>query len=241
VAVRGASTASRITAGLVLCLSLALGLASPAAASSQAYVLAPGSLFTPAGGGSEALAGGFDLSLVLGNCQPPPGEQIPCNVSYDFGALAFTSEGLDLELAPAQPIPGLLELSFADLRLSAPDPPELAGLVVERSTLPPQAQHEQRFRDLVLRTSSAGAPDNQLVIDPLGSLPLPSQISFDLELVEIQRLVLFDGIGGSSLRTLSTSVLGTLSLDATPVPEPTSAALLGAGLALLAAALRRAR
>jgi hypothetical protein len=223
---------------LGLALALSLPGATPSGAVSQSYLLGPGATFTPAGAAAESLAGDFELTLVLAIC--PQGMPLEdCRFDYDVSQLAFTSPGLDLDAAPPQAIPGLLEFSFSDLGVDPPDPPEMGGFVVERSTLPPQAQHEQRFRDLVLRTSAAGVPDNQLVFDPAGPLEFPVVISFDLELVEVLRLVIFDS-SGDHVSTLSTTTLGTLAFAATPVPEPGAGALLGGGLALLAASSRRA-
>ena len=106
--------------------------------------------------------------------------------------------------------------------------------MLERTTLPRQLAGVFRFRDLVLRTSESGAASNQLVFDPAESVMFPSQISLDLELVEIVRNSFFNGTSDSS-SVQSRTTLGTLSLTATPVPEPRSAVLLGGGLALLAA------
>jgi hypothetical protein len=225
--------------GALLALGLTFGLAPPAGATIQAYTLGPASWFTPAGGEAQALSGELELSLVSRFCHPGfPGGSRSCSLYYEFNALSFSSDGLELEMAPIQPIPGRFEFSFNDLSVLTPHPPEIDGFIVERSTLPPQFQHEQRFRDLVLRTSAADAPSNEFVFDVFGSFEFPDRISLDLELVEILRLVIFDSNGGQ-FSSSSTTTLGSLTLTAVPVPEPGTVLLLGGGLALLAAASRR--
>jgi hypothetical protein len=219
-----------------LALGLALWLAPPTGAVSQVYGVGPASQFTPAGGEVEALSGGFEIEFA-GLCFGDPPDT--CLHRYRFSGLELTSDGLDLTLTPHVPIPGLTELSLPELEVDLPDPPELDDLVVERTTLPPQVQGEQRFRDLVLRTSALGIPSNQFVFDPAGSVMFPSGIAFDLELLEIVRVSFFNGVEDRA-NLVSNTTLGTLSLSATPVPEPHSAVLLGGGLAVLAAtSLRR--
>jgi hypothetical protein len=225
--------------GALLALGLALSLAPPAGALSQAYTIGPGSQFTPSGRQAEALSGEFEVSLVSRLCFPGlPGGFKSCNLLYEFGALSLSSDGLELEMEPIQPIPGRFEFSFTDLSVLTPNPPEIEGFIVERSTLPPQFQHEQRFRDLVLRTSDSGVPSNQLLFDVFGSFEFPDEISLDLELVEIVRLVIFDSNGGQ-VSSSSSTTLGSLALSAVPVPEPGTALLVGGGLVLIGAASRR--
>lgn len=211
--------------GVFLTVGLALCLAPPAGAISQAYSVDPGSQFTPAGGQAEAISGGFAI------------EPAACCLFFRFPSLNLAGPTLDLTLTPRVPIPGLLE-PLADLNYIYPDRLDMR-LVVERTTLPPQFQGEQRFRDLVLRASSAGPPANQFVVDMNYSLQFPKAIALDLELIQIDRLLIFDPVV-DHLSTLSTTTLGTISLTATPVPEPGTALLLAVGLALLVAFHRAA-
>jgi len=220
---------------ILLGLGLALWLAAPAGAVSQIYSLDPGSQFTPAGGEAEALSGGFEISFE-GFCLVG-GTSEDCLLWYRFAGLDLAGDGLNLTLTPPAPIPGIFELSLPELTADHPDPPEIRRLVVERTTLPPLFAGEHRFRDLVLSTSGLGVPSNQFVFDPAGSLEFPSEISFDLELEEDLRIAFFNGVE-FQVSTLSTTTVGTLSLTASPVPEPHTATLLGGGLALLAAASR---
>jgi len=219
-----------------LTLALSWVLAGPAAATlvtEMRYVVDPGSTITPESGVLEPLSGEFLLRYV-GFCvlSVSPAN---CTQNYEVPEIRLLSFSLDLERPTSLPsLPGPFIPVFSELGIPMLGTPILAPITFDRDVSAAGAGARD-YTDLVLRsrTPNAAGPAT------FGTTNVPTMLALELELVMIVRRSLSsDGLLDFP-RRISTQSIATISLSATAVPEPGTAALLATGFAVLAVTRRR--
>jgi hypothetical protein len=210
---------------------LLLLIATPARA--LPYELAPGSTITASGGPTAALTGSFELDFT-GICTLPVDPQ-NCLLRYRVETMALSGGGESIVLAdPLPPLPGPFVPTLFDIEIPLPDPAVLSELVFERDSEPGPVSGVVLIHDRALRTPATNTSPASVFHGDF----FPSQLFLELELLEIERRSVDPDMFPT---TVSSDAVATLSLMAVPIPEPSTAALIGVGLAGFAAWSRRRR
>jgi hypothetical protein len=212
-----------------LLLGCAFLVGTNAAADSQRYLLEPTSTITPSGGSAQQLTGEIELTF-RGFCFVPF-DLAACSLQYDIDGLSLSGGGQTIVLGSVTPILGDPVLALPDFGINLPGAPRLDDFVLERRTRPPQFPQEMRYFERVLDSANP----NTAAAPLFGAGPLPSEIFFDVELIEKELLQVFSMGDPLTPRTTSSEVVARLAIHAVAVPEPGSGALVSLGLAVLSA------
>ena len=228
-----------IWVGLILAL-----VCAPSLAWSLAYVLEPGSTFTPVAGEPSPLTGQFELS-GYGPCI------IPCEPdAYVMSQVVLDAQGTSLSN-------GIVEVIFAGPVLSLPafevlpDGTVVAGeFSIERTvtatgTLTDDPHNHTDFQDFTeqvfgLLVFHMGDPKEVLYGTPRGQWPVEVTLAYSLIERTGRAVSGYDGTGAvhaNEIVDLQSDVLGEVIFTAVPVPEPGTGSLVLLGM--LGLALRR--
>ena len=225
--------------GLILAL-----VCAPSLAWSLAYVLEPGSTFTPVAGGPLPLTGQFEMS-PYGMCS------IPCEPdAYAMSQVVLDAQGTSLSN-------GIVEAISAGLVFFPPAFEVLPGgtvvtgeFPIERTvtatgTLTDDPHNHTDFQDFTeqvfgLLVFLTGDPKEVLYATPRGEWPVEVTLAYSLIERTGRAVSGYDGTGAlyaNEIVDLQSDVLGQVIFTAVPVPEPGTGSLVLLGM--LGLAVRR--